>query len=56
MQGQSRPGRKRPRVTGLRMNRDLIRAAKYRALDENTTLTKVIERAIEIYLKTKVGS
>ena len=43
--------RKRPQVTGLRLDRELIRKAKYRALDEQTTLTKVVERAISAYLR-----
>ncbi len=49
----SKPKRKRGRVTGLRLDRQLIHAAKYRALDENTTLTNVVEKAIAAYLRTK---
>ena len=44
--------RKRGPVTGLRLNRELIHRAKYRALDEKTSLTKVVERAIEAYLRS----
>lgn len=45
--------RKRPPVTGLRVDRELVRKAKYRALDERDTLTRIVEKAIEQYLRTK---
>jgi hypothetical protein len=41
----------RPRVTGLRFDRDVIDLAKHRAIDERTTLTKLIEKAIQAYLR-----
>jgi hypothetical protein len=44
--------RKRPQVTGLRLDRELIRRMKYRALDERETLTRVVNKALEHYLKT----
>lgn len=50
MEKQSK--RKRPEVTGLRLDRELIRRMKYRALDERDTLTRVVEKALEHYLKS----
>jgi len=45
--------RKRPPVTGLRIDRELVRRAKYRALDDRSTLTATVEKAIEAFLRTK---
>jgi len=45
--------RKRPPVTGLRIDRELVRRAKYRALDDRSTLTATVERALVEFLRTK---
>ncbi len=53
MEQSAQRKRKRPRVTGLRIDRELVKRMKYRALDESSTLTKTMEKAIEAYLRTK---
>ncbi len=50
---QPKPKKKRPPVTGLRLDRELIRRAKYKALDDRTTLTQTVEKAIEAYIRNK---
>jgi len=45
--------KRRPPVTGLRLDRELIRTAKYKALDDRTTLTKVVEEALKQYVRRK---
>lgn len=42
--------RVRPKVTGLRFDRELIKEAKHLAVDTERTLTEVIEQAIREYL------
>jgi hypothetical protein len=53
MEQSAQRKRKRPQVTGLRLDRELVKKMKYRALDENSTLTKTVEKALEAYLRTK---
>ena len=49
---QPKPKLVRSPVTALRLDREKVKAAKYRALDEGRTLTEVINRAIDHYLRT----
>jgi predicted transcriptional regulator len=42
--------RVRPRVTGLRFDRELVKEAKHLAVDTDRTLTEVIEQAMREYL------
>jgi len=44
---------KRPPVTGLRLDRDLVVALKHRALDEKTSLTELLNKAMEAYLRQR---
>jgi hypothetical protein len=42
--------RPRPKVTGLRFDRELIKEMKHRAVDSERTLTELIEQAMREYL------
>ena len=48
---KGRKGRVRMAVTGLRLDRDLVKKAKFRALEEDTSLTKLLDKAIDYYLR-----
>ena len=52
---QPKPKRVRGRVTGLRYDAELVKAAKHKAIDEGTTLTKIIEAALKQYLRQPRG-
>ena len=45
--------RKRPPATALRLNRDYIDLAKHCAIDERISLTKLVDKAIIRYLRSR---
>lgn len=41
---------RRPPTTGIRLPEELVVKAKHRAIDERTTMGKLIEKALRAYL------
>lgn len=42
---------KRPTPTGVRLPKELVTAAKHRALDQGLTLRELVERALREYVR-----